>query len=101
MEGLCQYLELVTIDEAFLVGYLLDTADFEASAFLDDFDELAGSSHAFECASIEPGAAAAHGLDLQFAAPQVLFVHGRNLQLAAGARLDILSDFYDVVVIEI
>src|SRR5690348_4990230 len=101
MEGPCQYFELVAIDEAFLVGDFFYTADFEASPSFDNLYELAGLVHALEGARVQPGTAAAHSLDFQLAAPQVFFVHGGNLQLAASARLDILSNFYDIVVIEI
>lgn len=52
MKGFGKFIELVGADEAFLVGDLLDAADFIAGAGFDDFYKLAGLVHALERAGI-------------------------------------------------
>ena len=52
-------------------------------------------------AGVEPGVAAAHGLDVEFVAREVGFVDVGDLELTARRRLDLLRDIDDVLVVEV
>ena len=93
--------ELLRGDPAVAAGDLLQAGDLEALALLDGLDVDRGVGKGVVGAGVEPGEAAAEGLDLEFAVGEEPLVDGRDLQFAAGGGLDALGDLHDLVGVEV
>ena len=93
--------ELVGGDPALAEGDGFEAGDLQAGAFLDGLDEDRGFGEGVVGAGVEPGEAAAQGLDLEFAVGQECLVDGGDLQLAAGAGLDMFGDVDHFVRVEV
>ncbi len=93
--------ELLRCDPAVAVGDLLKAGDLEALALLNGLDVDRGVGQGVVGAGVEPGEAAAEGLDLEFAVGEEPLVDGRDLQFAAGRGLDALGDLHDLVGVEV
>jgi hypothetical protein len=70
-------------------------------AVFDGGDELAGFKQRLVSAGVEPGHAASHPFDIQFAALEIHAVDVGDLQFAACRRLDRGGDVDDLVVVEV
>ena len=92
---------MVRGDPAVAVGDLLQAGDLEALALLDGLDVDRGVGQGVVGAGVEPGEAAAEGLDLEFAVGEETLVDTRDLQFAAGGGLDALGDLHDLVGVEV
>ena len=97
----CALEQGLAVDPAVLVGDLLQHGDGRALGALDRAHELARLVEALHGASVQPRVAAAEGHDGERAILQVHAVEVGNLQLAAGARLDLLGQLADALVVEV
>ncbi len=93
--------EMVRGDPAVAVGDLFQAGDLEALALLDGLYVDRGVGQGVVGAGVEPGEAAAEGLDPEFAVGQEPLVDARDLQFAAGGGLDALSYLHDLVGVEV
>ena len=84
-----------------MVGDVLEASDLEAGALLHHFDEDGGFGEGVVGAGVEPGEAAAKGLDLEFAVGEKGLVDAGDLQFAAGGGLDVLGDVHHLVGVEV
>ena len=100
-ERLGELVDLLSRDVAHAVGNLFEACDFEALASLDGLDKGCGLQQGVVRAGIEPGVAAAHGLDVELMAREVGLVDVGDLELTACRWLYRLRDVDDVLVIEI
>ena len=82
-------------------GDFFQAGDLEALALFDHFDIGRGFGERLVRAGVQPGEAAAEGLDQQSVVGQEGLVHGGDFQLAAGGGLDRRRDVHDAVRIEI
>lgn len=94
-------MDLLSRDVAHAVGNLFEAGDLEALASLDGLDEGCGLQQGVVRAGVEPGIAAAHGLDMEVMAREVGLVDIGNLELTARRWLYRLRDRDDVLVVEI
>ena len=94
-------MDLAAGDVAHAVGDLFEAGDLESSAGLDGLDEGCGLQQGFVGAGVEPGIAAAHGLDVELVAREVGLVDVRDLELTTCRRLYRLGDVDDILVVEI
>lgn len=94
-------MDLLSRDVAHAVGDLFEAGDLEALAGLDGLDEGRGLQQGVVGAGVEPGVAAAHGLDVELVAREVGLVDVGDLELTARRRLYRLGDRDDVLVVEI
>ena len=101
LERLSKLMDLLASDVAHAVGDLFEAGDLEALARLDGLDEGGGLQQGVMGAGVEPGVAAAHGLDVELVAREVGLVDVGNLELTAGRRLYRLRDIDDILVVEI
>ena len=99
--GLSEVAEFVCGDPAVVVGDVFEAGDLEAGAFFHHLHENGGLGEGVVGAGIEPGEAAAEGLDLEFAVGQEGLVDARDLQFAAGGGLDALGDVNHLVGVEV
>ena len=84
-----------------LVGYFFQAGHLQAGALLDDLNEGGGFGEGVVGAGVQPGEAAAQGLDLELAIGQKILVHGGDFQFSAGAGLDMLGHFHHLVGVEV
>lgn len=96
-----ELVDLLSRDVAHAVGNLFEAGNLEALASLDGLDEGCSLQQGVVRAGIEPGVAAAHGLDMELVAREVGLVDVGDLELTAGRRLYRLGDRDDVLVVEI
>lgn len=101
LERLGELVDLLSRDVAHAVGNLFEAGDLEALASLDGLDKGCGLQQGVVGAGIEPGVAAAHGLDVELVAREVGLVDVGDLELTAGRWLYRLRYIDDVLVIEI
>ena len=101
LERLGELVDLLSRDVAHAVGDLFEAGDLEALASLDGLDEGCGLKQGVVRAGVEPGVAAAHGLDMKLVAREVGLVDVGNLELTACRRLYRLGDIDDILVVEI
>ena len=101
LKRLGELVDLLSRDVAHAVGNLFEAGDLEALAGLDGLDKGCGLQQGVVGAGIEPGVAAAHGLDVELMAREVCLVDVGDLELTAGRRLYCLRDIDDVLVVEI
>jgi len=101
LEWFGEFTELVIGDEAFLVSDLFRAADDLAGPCLEDADVVGGVGHRVDGAGVEPDVAVIELGDLELAALEVLLVDGGDLDLVASARLNVLGDLDDIVVVEV
>ena len=76
-------MDLLAGDIAHPVGNLFEAGDLEALAGLDGLDKGRGLQQGVVGAGVEPGVAAAHGLDVELVAREVSLVDVGNLELTA------------------
>ena len=91
----------LAVDPAVLVGDLLRDAHGEVLGALDRADELGGLEERLHRAGVEPGVAAAEGLDRELAALEVHAVEVGDLVLAAGGRGNLCRAPADVARVEV
>lgn len=96
-----ELVDLLSRDVAHAVGDLFEAGDLEALAGLDGLDEGCGLQQGVVGAGVEPGIAAAHGLDVELVAREVGLVDVSDLELTARRWLYRLRDIDDVLVVEI
>lgn len=101
LERLGELVDLLSRDVAHAVGDLFEAGDLEALAGLDSLDEGCSLQQGVVRAGIEPGVAAAHGLDVELVAREVGLVDVGDLELTACRWLYRLGDRDDVLVVEI
>lgn len=101
LKRLGELVNLLSRDVAHAVGNLFEAGNLEALAGLDGLDEGCSLQQGVVRAGIEPGVAAAHGLDVELVAREVGLVDVGDLELTAGRRLYRLGDRDDVFVVEI
>lgn len=94
-------MDLLSRDVAHAVGDLFEAGDLEALAGLDGLDEGCSLQQGVVRAGIEPGVAAAHGLDVELAAREVGLVDVGDLEFTACRWLYRLRDIDDVPIVEI
>ena len=99
--GLGEFFNLFGRDPAGTVGNFFQTGHFEALAFFERGDELAGFEQAVVRAGVEPGVAPAHDFDIELGLSQVAGVHIGDFQLATGAGADAGGDVAHLLVVEI
>ena len=88
-------------DPAVAVGDAFEAGDFEAGALFDDFDEGGGFGERIVGAGVEPGEAAAKGLDFQFTVFEELLVDGGDFEFATGTGFDGLGHVHHLVGVEV
>lgn len=101
LERLGELVDLLSRDVAHAVSDLFEAGDLEALAGLDGLDEGCGLQQRVVRAGIEPGIAAAHGLDVELVAREVGLVDVSNLEFTTGRWLYRLRDIDDILVVEI
>ena len=101
LERLGELVDLVARDVAHAVGDLFEAGDLEALAGLDGLDKGGCLQKGVVGAGVEPGVAAAHGLDVKLVAREVGLVDVGDLELAARRRLDLFCDIDDVLVVKV
>ena len=101
LKRLGELVNLLSRDVAHAIGNLFEAGNLEALAGLDGLDEGCSLQQGVVRAGIEPGVAAAHGLDVELVAREVGLVDVGDLELTAGRRLYCLRDIDDVLVVEI
>ena len=84
LERLGELVDLLSRDVAHAVGDLFEAGDLEALAGLDGLDEGGCLQQGVVGAGVEPGVAAAHGLDVELVAREIGLVDVGDLELAAG-----------------
>ena len=94
-------MDLLSRNVAHAIGNFFNTGDLEALAGLNGLDEGRGLQQGVVCAGVEPGVAAAHGLDVELVAREVGLVDVGDLEFTAGRRLYRLRDIDDILVVEI
>mgnify|MGYP000172639273 CR=1 FL=1 len=94
-------MDLLSRDVAHAIGNLFEAGDLEALAGLDSLDEGCSLQQGVVRAGIEPGVAAAHGLDVELVAREVSLIDVGDLELAARAGLEVFGDVDDAVVVEV
>lgn len=77
-------MDLLSRDVAHAVGDLFEAGDFEALAGLDGLDEGCGLQQGVVGAGVEPGVAAAHGLDVELVAREIGLVDVGDLEAHRG-----------------
>ena len=92
---------MLSRDVTHAVGDLFEAGNLEALTGLDGLNEGCGLQQGVVGAGVEPGVAAAHGLDVELLAREVGLVDVGNLELAARRWLDGLRDRDDVLVVEV
>src|SRR5206468_1749544 len=92
---LAELLELRRVDEALEKRDLLDTGDLQALALFERLDELRAAQERIIRAGVEPGDAAAHGLDGKLAAREVRAIDVGDFKLAARRGLEVLRRLHD------
>ena len=95
LKRLGELVDLLSRDVAHAVGNLFEAGDLEALAGLDSLDEGCGLQQRVVRAGVEPGIAAAHGLDVELVAREVGLVDVGNLELTACRWLYRLRDIED------
>ena len=101
LERLGELVDLLSRDVAHAIGNLFEAGDLEALASLDGLDKRCSLQQGVMCAGVEPGVAAAHGLDVELVAREVGLVDVGDLELTAGRWLYRLRDIDDVLIVEI
>lgn len=96
-----ELVDLLSCDVAHAIGDFFEAGDLEALTGLDGLDEGCGLQQGVVRAGIEPGVAAAHGLDVELVAREVGLVDIGDLELTAGRWLYRLRDIDDVLIVEI
>lgn len=96
-----ELVDLLSRDVAHAVGNLFEAGNLEALASLDGLDEGCSLQQGVVRAGIEPGVAAAHGLDVELVAREVGLVDVGDLELTARRWLYRLGNRDDVLVVEI
>lgn len=96
-----ELVDLLSRDVAHAVGNLFEAGDLEALAGLDGLDEGCSLQQGVVRAGIEPGVAAAHGLDVELVAREVGLVDVGDLEFTARRWLYRLGDIDDVLIVEI
>lgn len=94
-------MDLLSRDVTHAVGDFFEAGNLEALASLDGLDEGCGLQQGVVGTGVEPGVAAAHGLDVEFVAREVGLVDVGDLELTARRWLYRLRDVDDVLVVEI
>ena len=84
LERLGELVDLLSRDVAHAVGDLFEAGDCAALAGLDGLDEGCGLQQGGVGAGVEPGVAAAHGLDVELVAREIGLVDVGDLELTAG-----------------
>ena len=100
-ERLGELVDLLSRDVAHAVGNLFEAGNLEALSGLDGLDEGCSLQQGVVRAGIEPGVAAAHGLDVELVAREVGLVDVGDLEFTTGRRLYRLRDIDDVLVVEV
>ena len=100
-ERLGELVDLLSRDVTHAVGDLFETGNLEALAGLNGLDKGCGLQQGVVGAGVEPGVAAAHGLDVELVAREVSLVDVGDLEFTAGRWLYRLGDIDDVLVVEI
>ena len=101
LKRLGELVNLLSRDVAHAIGNLFEAGNLEALAGLDGLDEGCSLQQGVVRAGIEPGVAAAHGLDVELVAREVGLVDVGDLELTARRWLYRLRDVDDVLVVEI
>lgn len=89
------------VDEALFEGDCLRAADDAAGSLFDDTDVVRGVVERVDGAGVEPDVTVVEDGDGQLLLTEVLLVDRSDLEFAAFARLNVLSDLDDVVVVEV
>ena len=84
-----------------LEGYFFQAGHLQAGALFNNLHEGGGFGEGVVGAGVQPGEAAAQGLDLEFAIGQEFLVHGGDFQFPAGAGLDVFGHLNHLVGIEV
>lgn len=92
---------MLSRDVTHAVGDLFEAGNLEALAGLDGLDKGSCLQQGIVGAGVEPGVAAAHGLDVELLAREIGLVDIGDLELAARGWLDGLRNRDDVLVVEV
>ena len=98
---LAELFQFFIADPVLTPGNFFWASDFEALAFFNGGDELAGFKQAVVGAGVKPGVAAAHDFYLEFFAFEVDAVDIGYLEFSACAGFDIFCYFDNVVVVKV
>ena len=84
-----------------MIGDTFETCYFQSLAFLDYLDEYGGLGERIVGAGVEPCIAAFEFLHLQPAMCELLLIDRRYFEFSTGRGLDVFSNAYDVVGVEV